>query len=181
MKWRFALKFLAAFTGLVVVWWRLDVAEHYRAAALATARLVSPIVNGWWLEYDRPGLVDQVVFRSGGEQMPMLLQLQALSMGLMPFLSLVAATPGLRLRRGLGTAALGAALFFLVHVLIVLVYPLIMNRAAGGSALSTAVAFVQDTMGVFSGLIAFVVAPLGLWFGLTYPVLRSVWRVEPTG
>jgi hypothetical protein len=32
-------------------------------------------------------------------------------------------------------------------------------------------------MGVFSGLVAFVVAPLALWFVLTYPVLRPLWQL----
>ena len=50
MKWRFALKFLAAFAFFVFVWWRFDVAERYRVTALATARVVSPFVNGWWLD-----------------------------------------------------------------------------------------------------------------------------------
>ena len=37
----------------------------------------------------------------------------------------------------------------------------------------------KDTLGVFSGLVAFVVGPLGLWFILTYPALRSVWQLGP--
>ena len=169
MKWRFAARFLFTFALLVVVWWRVDAPALYRRAALATAHVVSPAVNGWWLEYDRPGMVDDVVYRRGDRELPMLLQLPALAMGLMPFLSLLAATPGLGWRRAVVTAAGGSVLFFLVHVGVVLAYPPIMDRPN----------LFKDTLGVFSGLVAFVVAPLGLWFALTYPVLRSTWQLGP--
>ena len=99
----------------------------------------------------------------------MLLQLPALSMGLMPFLSLVVATPGLGWKRATVTAIGGAVLYFLVDVIIVLAYPPIMDHPN----------IVKDTLGVFSGLVAFVVAPLGLWFVLTYPALRSIWQLGP--
>ena len=169
MKWRFAGKFLLTFAVLIVVWWRFDVATRYRGAALATAQLVSPVVNGWWLDYDRPGLSSDVVFRRSDRELAMLLQLPALSMGLMPFLSLVVATPGLGGKRAAVTAIGGAGLYFLVDVIIVLAYPPIMDRPN----------VVKDTLGVFSGLVAFVVAPLGLWFVLTYPALRTVWQLGP--
>lgn len=171
MKWRFAGKFLLMFAVLIAVWWRLDVATRYRGAALATAQLVSPVVNGWWLDYDRPGRSDDAAFRRGDRELPMLLQLPALSMGLMPFLSLVVATPGLGWKRAAVTAIVGAVLYFLVDVLIVLAYPPIMDHPN----------VVKDTLGVFSGLVAFVVAPLGLWFVLTYPALRSLWQLGPQG
>lgn len=169
MKGRFAVRFLLAFAGLVVVWWLTDFGELYRVAVLATARVLSPLVNGWWLDYERPGLADPVVFRLGSEQLPMLLQLPALSMALMPFLSLVGATPGLGWRRGLLAAGAGSVLFFAVHVTIVLIYPVVMNRPN----------FIKDTVGVFSGMVAFVVAPLALWFALTYPALRNLWQLSP--
>jgi len=168
MKGWFAARFLLTFTLLVIVWWLTDLGQLYRTAALAVAQVLSPVVNGWWLEYDRPGLADPVVFRLGSEQLPMLLQLPALSMALMPFLSLVAATPGLGWRRGLLAAAVGSLLFFAIHVVIVLIYPLVMVRPN----------FVKDTIGVFSGMVAFVVAPLALWFALTYPALRSLWQLS---
>jgi len=167
MKWRFAIKFLLTFALLVAAWWRFDVANRYRTAVLGTAQLLSPVVNGWWLDYDRPEMIDPVVFRKADRQLPMLLQLPALSMGMMPFLSLLVATPGLGWRRLAGTAGLGAFLFFAVHVAVVLTYPFIMDRPN----------FVKDIAGVFSGLVAFVVAPLGLWFVLTYSALRSVWQL----
>ena len=167
MKWRFAVRFLLAFSVLVTLWWLLDVPTYYRLATLATTRLLSPIVTGWWLDYDQPGMIDSVLFRRENVQMPMLLSVPLLSMSLMPFLSLVAATPGLGWRRGPLAAAAGVAIFFAVHLLIVLSYPWIMDRPN----------FVKDTIGIFSGLAAFVVAPLALWFTLTYPTLRTIWQL----
>jgi hypothetical protein len=169
MRWRFAGKFLLTFAFLLVLWWAVDLANLYRLAVLATARQLSPIVNGWWLDYGRPGEIAEATFRSSDRELKMLLQLPALSMGLMPFIALVVATPGIRLKRAAFVAALGSLLYFLLHVTVVLTYPLIMDRPN----------VLKDTAGVFSGLVAFVVAPLGLWFVLTYPELRALWQLTP--
>ena len=167
MKWRFAVKFLVTFGLLVMVWWATDFAQLYRKAALATVQVLSPVVNGWWLDYDQPGFTDPVVYLSGSRQLPMLLQLPALSIALMPFISLVAATPGLGWKRAVGTAVLGSVLCFAIHVSAILVYPLVLDRPN----------VIKDTIGAFSGLVAFVLAPIGLWFVLTYRALRSVWQL----
>jgi hypothetical protein len=34
---------------------------------------------------------------------------------------------------------------------------------------------------VFTGLLAFVVAPLGLWFIMTYSALRQLWHLGSAG
>ena len=73
MKWRFAGIFLLTFAILVAVWWGFDIAARYRRAVLGIAQVVSPVVNGWWLDYDRPGL-------SSGRSTP-----QAASSGQFPF------------------------------------------------------------------------------------------------
>lgn len=169
MKWRFAAIFTLTFAVCVTAWWATDFGRLYRSAVLATVQAVSPIVNGWFLEYDRPGAADPVVYRYGAAQLPMLLQIPALSMALLPLLSLIAATPGIGVKRGLIDALLGAVLFFLIHVGIVLLYPVIMDKPNA----------LKDALGVFSGLLGFVVGPLGLWFVLTYPVLRSLWQLAP--
>lgn len=170
LKWRFAVAFLLTFALLVVVWWEFRVANHYRDAALAVAQTLSPTVSGWWLEYD-PAAPDPV-FRLANRELPMPLDLGALSMGLMPFVSLVVATPGLRRGRRLFAIGVGCVLYFAIHVTVVVSYPLIMDRPN----------VFKDTMGVFSGLVAFVVAPLALWFVLTYPALRGVWHLSrPSG
>ena len=169
MKWRFAAKFLVVFAVLMTLWERSDFGDRYRTAVLAVVQVVSPVVNGWHLEHDRRGDIADIVFRSGHSELPMLLQLPALSMGLVPFMSLILATPGQGRKRLAINCVLGSLLYFLVHVLVVLAYPVIMDRPNT----------VKDTLGVFTGLMAFVVAPLGLWFVLTYPALRSLWQLGP--
>jgi hypothetical protein len=167
MKWRFAATFLVSFAVLIVLWARTDFGGHYRSAALAVVQVLSPLVNGWQLEHDQPGASADIVFRFGNSELPMLLQLPALSMGLVPFVSLVVATPGQGAKRVAVNVVLGSVLYFLIHVAVILAYPLIMDRPNA----------VKDTLGVFTGLMAFVVAPLGLWFVLTYPALRSLWQL----
>jgi hypothetical protein len=167
MKWRFALKFLLAFTVLLTLWSWSNFAHFYRNAVLTTVQRVSPTVNGWSLEFDRPNPVGDIVFHSGNRELAMLLELPVLSMGLVPLLSLIVATPGLRMRQTGLRGLAGALLYFLIDVIVVLAYPLIMDQPN----------VFKDTMGVFTGLIAFVVAPLGLWFILTYSVLRPLWQL----
>ncbi|HYD48524.1 MAG TPA: hypothetical protein VEB21_09260 [Terriglobales bacterium] len=164
MKWRFALKFLITFAALIVLWWQVDFGAIYTRIVLALAAVVSPLANGWLLEVAASGAA---AFRRGTERMDLLIQLPALSMGLMPLLSLIVATPGqkpLLLARNL---VLGIVLYILIDVAIVLVYPYILDRPNTW----------KDTLGVFSGLVGFVVAPLGLWFVLTYSALRPIWQL----
>ena len=167
MKWRFAVKFLIAFALLLGLWSWINFAHLYRNAVLIAVQQVSPMVNGWWLEFDKPNVVGDVVFRFGNRQLAMLVQLPALSMGLVPLLSLIAATPGMRARQLALRGLIAAVLYFLIDVAVVLVYPLIMDQPNK----------FKDTMGVFTGLMAFVVAPLGLWFVLTYSALRPLWQL----
>jgi len=169
MKWRFAVKFLLGFTVLLTVWSWTNFADFYRNAVLTTAQQLSPMVNGWWLQFDKPNPVGEVIFRFGNRQLAMLVQLPALSMGLVPLLSLIVATPGLRLRQLALRGLIGVLLYSLVDVIVVLAYPLIMDQPN----------VFKDTMGVFTGLMAFVVAPLGLWFVLTYSALRPLWQLTP--
>jgi hypothetical protein len=167
MKWRFAVKFLLAFTVLLALWSWTNFAHFYRNAVLTAVQQVSPMVNGWWLQFDRPNPVGDVVFRFGNRELAMLIELPVLSMGLVPLLSLIVATPGLVVRQTVLRGLIGAVLYFLVDVIVVVAYPLIMDQPN----------VFKDTMGVFTGLIAFVVAPLGLWFILTYSALRPLWQL----
>ena len=120
MKWRFAVKFLLAFTVLLTLWSWTNFAHFYRNAVLTTVQQVSPVVNGWWLQFDKPNPVGDVVFRFGNRELAMLVQLPALSMGLVPLLSLIVATPGLRARQTALRGLIGAVLYFLTDVIVVL-------------------------------------------------------------
>ena len=168
MKWRFAVKFLVTFAALTALWAGSEFGIHYRTAVLAVVQVLSPGVNGWMLEHDQRDAVAAIVFRSGTRALPMQLELPALAMGLLPFVSLVVATPGQSVRRIAASVVVGSLLYFASSVIFLLVYPFIMDRPNA----------IKDTLGVFSGLIVIVMQPLGLWFVLTYPVLRSLWQLN---
>lgn len=166
MKWRFAAIFLTVFGACLPLWWLTDFGAHYQAVGIRAAALVSPLVNGWFLEATPLGPAAGV-FRRGTLEMDLHIQLAALSMGLMPLLSLIAATPNQSWREMLRAVAIGVPLYFVVDVLIVLVYPFVLDNPNT----------FKDTIGVFSGLVGFVVAPLGIWFAVTYRALGSLWQI----
>jgi hypothetical protein len=166
MKLRFALRFLLTFTILVPLWWQLGVGEAYRDAILQVVRLLSPVVNGWFLEI----AAGAATFRRGTESMPFYLNLPAIAMGLMPLWSLIVATGGQSAKQVGLRIFFAAALYFGVDTLVVLAYPFFMYDPGR----------FKDTVGVFSGMVAFVVAPLGIWFVVTYPTLQSVWQIGAT-
>lgn len=166
MKLRFALRFLATFTILVPLWWQLGVGEAYRDAILVVVRILSPVVNGWFLEI----AAEAPTFRRGAESMPLYLNLPAIAMGLMPLWSLIVATGGQNAKQVARRIFSAAVLYFAVDTLVVLAYPYFMYDPGR----------FKDTVGVFSGMVAFVVAPLGIWFVVTYPTLQSLWQIGAT-
>jgi len=176
MKWKFAGTFMTTFAVLTVVWWRIDFGELFRTGVLAGAQLFSPLLHGWYLEFDMPGLMGDAVFRRGAERLPMALQLPNLGMGVLPLVSLIVATPHQTWKRAALASGAGCFIYFLVDVFVVSIYPLFMDQRMGGAP-QNFVNVIKDTIGVFSGLIAFVVAPLAIWFVLTYPALQSVWQL----
>jgi hypothetical protein len=180
MKLKFAGIFLTAFAILTAIWWLIDFGELYRTAVLFGAQLVSPVLHGWFLEFDVPGLEGAAAFKRGAESLPMVLQLPQLAMGVLPLTSLIVATPGQTWPRAAMAAVAGCLLYYLVDVIVVAIYPMFMDQRMGGAP-QTFVNVIKDTVGVFSGLVAFVVAPLAIWFVLTYRALQSVWQLTPTG
>lgn len=178
MKARFAGIFLTAFAVLTVIWWWIDFGELFRTAVLSGAQVLSPVLNGWVLEFDVPGLQGAAVFKHGSDELPMVLRLTELAMGVLPLMSLILATPGQGWRRAALAAVAGCFLYYLVDVIVVSIYPLFMDQRMGGAP-QTFMNIIKDTVGVFSGLVAFVVAPLAIWFVLTYRALRTVWQLTP--
>ena len=91
------------------------------------------------------------------------IQFDALAVGVVPVLALLAATPGLRWRRRLGLMAAGGLLCFAVDTLIVALFPLLVFYKNA----------FTDVIGTFLGLIAFVGAPVIIWFALTFRELQA--------
>jgi hypothetical protein len=163
----FVLRFLALFAALVAAGGATGAARGYARLLEGAAALASPAATGWWLER-RPGANDtRLWYRSGEHALPLQLSLEALALGLLPFLSLLGATPGLGLRRLLTGAALGFAGLFLLDLLVLVLYPLLVSRPNP----------FTDITGGFLGLLTFVGGPVILWFVLTYDRMRPVWRL----
>ena len=169
-KLRFVVRFLTVFAAVIVAGWLSGAPTRYAAALRVGASITSPLANGWSLEErDRSATGRQEIwFRRGNDQLRLGLSLDALALGLLPLLALLAATPGLGATGFLTRALLGVAGMFALDLLVLLLYPLLVGSPNA----------VTDIVGTFLGLLTFVGGPVILWFMLTFRQLRAVWRLE---
>ena len=121
-KVRFLATFLVIFAVLLVLWSRLDAARWYTAGLLACAGIIGPTLHGWVLETNADG---GPVWVHGNSSVRAAIQFDALAVGIVPVLALLAATPALSLRRRSVLMCVGCALCFLVDALIVALFPLL--------------------------------------------------------
>lgn len=168
MKGRFVGLFLLSFTALLVVWVVLEVATAYRWAVLYTVRFLSPLLTGWWFEPVPPPSHQFPVFTSSGETIELVINPALLSFAQIPLLSLILATPGLPRKEMVVRCFTGVLVFFGLHVGVVLLYPFLLERPN----------LLKDSLGVFAGLLSFVLAPQLLWFVLTYRYLQPLWKLH---
>jgi len=158
-KMRFLSTFLVLFAALLVAWSALDASRWYTSALLISASLVGPPLHGWVLDTHAP---TGPVWVHGSNQVRAAIQFDALAIGLVPVLALLAATPGFTLRRRAVVMCIGAALCFLVDALIVALFPLLVFYKNP----------FTDIIGTFLGLIAFVGAPVIIWGTLAFRELQ---------
>ncbi len=158
-KVRFLATFLAVFAFLLVVWSKLEATRWYTDGMLACAGILGPPIHGWVLER-RP----QPVWVHGDNQVRAAIQFDALAVGVVPAVALLAATPGLGLRRRGVLMLVAAALCFIVDALIVVLFPLLVFYKNP----------FTDVIGTFLGLIAFVGAPVIIWGALTFRQLQTL-------
>jgi hypothetical protein len=164
-KSRFLCRFLAAFALLLVGWRASDASQWCTRVLLASAGMLGPGLHGWVLESPPPGQAVPV-WVHGQNQVRTSLQFDALTIGVVPALALLLATPGLGVRRRIALLGVAAGLCFAIDTLVVALFPvLVFHKNA-----------VTDIVGTFVGLIAFVGAPVIIWFGLTFPQLRNALR-----
>jgi hypothetical protein len=160
-KVRFLATFLAIFAVLLVLWSKLDASRWYTAGLLGCAGIVGPTLHGWVLEANADG---GPVWVHGNNSVRAAIQFDALAVGIVPVLALLAATPALSLRRRSLLMCVGAALCFLVDSLIVALFPLLVFYKNP----------FTDVIGTFLGLIAFVGAPVIIWGVLTFRQLQEL-------
>ncbi len=168
LKLKFALRFVAAFSILLAIWAASGFGAAYRTAALAVLRVASPTLTGWWVEHGEAEGNAVAVFERDRVRIPLQIDPAFLSMAQVPLLALIWATPGLGVSGTVMRSVLGMVAFFFLHASVLLIYPVVLanpNR-------------LTDTIGVFSGLLSFVLAPQLLWFVLTYTRLKELWQLE---
>jgi hypothetical protein len=166
---RFVVRFLIVFALIIAVGWLSGAPARYATALRVGASITSPLANGWSLEERARSTGRQEIwFRRGNDQLRLGLSLDALALGLLPLLALLAATPGIGATRFLARAAIGVAGMFALDLLVLLLYPLLVGSPNA----------VTDIVGTFLGLLTFVGGPVILWFVLTFPQLRGVWRLQ---
>ncbi|HVO24428.1 MAG TPA: hypothetical protein VMW56_12465 [Candidatus Margulisiibacteriota bacterium] len=160
-KVRFLATFLVLFAVFLILWSTLEGSRWYTRAVLACAGIVGPTLHGWVLEANAAG---GPVWAHGNNQVRAAIQFDALAVGVVPVLALLAATPALSLRRRGTLMCIGAALCFLIDSLIVALFPLLVFYKN----------WFTDVLGTFLGLIAFVGAPVIIWGVLTFRQLQEL-------
>lgn len=164
-KGRFLCAFLAAFALLLVLWGWVDASRWYTRALLAGAGMLGPSLHGWVLEAPPHGQ-ELPVWVHGDNRVRLALQFDALTVGVVPALALLLATPGLRIRRRALLLGVAATLCFGIDTMIVALFPVLVFHKNP----------LTDVVGTFLGLIAFVGAPVIIWFVLAFPQLRQFLR-----
>ncbi len=160
-KLRFLGTFLALFALLLVAWQSVDGGRWYTRALLASAAFVGPALHGWVLETDRSG---KAAWVHGERRVRAAVQFEALSVGLVPVLALLLATPGLAVRRRIASTLMGAALCFVIDVAIIALFPVLVFYKNP----------FTDIVGTFLGVIAFVGAPVIIWFVFSFRQLQDL-------
>ena len=162
-KVRFLLSCLLVFGALLVVWKLTQASRWYTDGMLALAGVIGPTLHGWVLEPNPEG-EGPPTWARGTKRVDLTIQFDALAVGLVPLLALLAATPGLGVRRRAVLMVIGAALNCFVDGLILALFPLLVFYKNA----------FTDVIGTFLGLIAFVGAPVIIWFTLTFHQLQQM-------
>jgi hypothetical protein len=161
-KTRFLITCLAVFAVLLIAWKGTPSARWYTQGMLVFAGVVGPALHGWVLETEPHGQ-GAPAWARGGNRVQLSIQFDALAVGLVPLLALLAATPGLGVRRRAKLMLLGGGVLFLVDTLIIALFPVLVFYKNP----------FTDVAGTFLGLIAFVGAPVIIWFALAFRELQQ--------
>ncbi|MCK6553556.1 hypothetical protein L6Q96_03060 [Candidatus Binatia bacterium] len=162
-KIRFLAVFLSVFAVLLVVWRLTPLAQWYTDAMIAVGSIAGPALHGWVLRPpSQPGGAPSWV--RGGDRVDLAIQFDALAVGVVPLLALLAATPGLGARRRAILMGVACIINVLIDGLIVALFPLLVYYKNA----------FTDVIGTFLGIVAFVGAPVIIWFALTFRELKPM-------
>jgi hypothetical protein len=158
-KARFLVVFFALFAVILIAWTRTGASIWYTNALLAFAGLLGPAVHGWVLERAGQG----AAWVHGTARVDLSIQFDALAVGQVPLAALLGATPGIAWARRARLLLLGIFLCFAFHAFVVVMFPLLVYYKNA----------FTDVIGTFLGLVAFVGAPVIIWFALVFRELRQ--------
>jgi hypothetical protein len=159
-KARFLAGFFVLFAIILVVWTRIDASVWYTSVLLAVGGTVGPVIHGWVLEQSGPATAAWVY---GTARVDLSIQFDALAVGQVPLAALLGATPGIALPRRAALMLAGFALCFAFHAFVVALFPLLVFYKNP----------FTDVVGTFLGLVAFVGAPVIIWFFLAFDEIRT--------
>jgi len=159
-KARFLAVFFTLFAALLVLWTHLQANHVYTDLLLSLCGPIGAATHGWILERGTQGPPAWV---RGSARVDLSIQFEALSVGLVPLIALLGATPGISARRRGVLILAGVALCFVFHAFVVVLFPLLVYYKNP----------FTDVIGTFLGLISFVGAPVIIWFALVFPTIRQ--------
>lgn len=170
-KLGFLVRFLAGFAAFLTLWGLTPIAEWSKEFVLGIAGTMGPAIHGWVL-LDAVGNAQFPVWQRGTATVELRIQFDALTIGLVPFAALIAATPRVSWTARVTMGILGSALCLAIDILIVTLFPLLVHYENP----------VTGIGGTFLGLVGFVGAPVIVWFGLVHrelgPWLPSLQKKE---
>lgn len=161
-KLGFLARFLAYFALLLSLWSVSPASEWCTAAILWVAATLGPILHGWVLAAPSPGTPFHR-WMLGGQAVELRIHFDALAVGVVPFVALIAATPGLARWRRARAMVAGSIGCLAIDTLIVVLFPLLVHHENALTGIG----------GTFLGVIGFVGAPAILWFALAHREVRA--------
>ena len=147
--WSFLVKFAAWSLGLFVLWHAFLAAWY--VSFVSQLGLLATASAGYTAQIKGSGRAAQVVFiYATGKQA---IQLEVLTVGLLPFLALVGATGTRSAVNRLRMGGLGAGIFVLFHAVLFVAYPFFLSRHG----------LIVDSLGAFCAILGLVGFPFLLW------------------
>jgi len=153
--WAFLARF-AAWAALYFVLWAGALARWYAAALAALGPYVTVLATGFEARVAGTGRALVVHFVRGSFELPHGLPLEPATLGILPFLALVATSRFSSVRGRVRAFAVGLAGLFAFHLTLFAAYPFFMTRRG----------MLVDSIGAFCAILGFCGLPFLLWLAL---------------
>lgn len=159
----FFAKFVVAAAVLFVLW-KAGGSWAYAYGVLVPVTVLSPLVSGYPVMIGTSEHGINAFFEVANARVPAPFILHEALAGVIPFVALMCASPGLSMRRWLKATATGVGVIYAAHVIVMLVFaPLLATEHVRW------VNRIIDVTYGFYAVAGFVGLPFGLWIVLTRP------------